>query len=88
MALFVSRYFFIEERFKRKINLLRGASLVPAETLKKQIVKQRKASDLNLDGFPLLQGAEVQHLLVHGTVGIGKKSVNYEINGLFTCTGR
>ncbi|WP_154695326.1 type IV secretion system DNA-binding domain-containing protein, partial [Legionella pneumophila] len=70
--LLVSRYFIYRGKVQTQNQFIRGASLVPSETLKKQIIKQRKASDLHLDGFPLLQGAEVQHLLVHGTVGMGK----------------
>lgn len=72
MALLVSRYFIYRGKVQTQNQFIRGASLVPSETLKKQIIKQRKASDLHLDGFPLLQGSEVQHLLVHGTVGMGK----------------
>lgn len=75
MALFVSRYFIYRGKVQTQNQFIRGASLVPSELLKKQIIKQRKASDLNLDGFPLLQGAEVQHLLVHGTVGMGKSQL-------------
>lgn len=75
VALFVSRYFIYRGKVQTQNQFIRGASLVSSETLKKQIVKQRKASDLNLDGFPLLQGAEVQHLLVHGTVGMGKSQL-------------
>ena len=71
-VLLVSRYFIYQGKVQTQNQFIRGASLVPAETLKKHIVKLRKASDLNLDGFPLLEGAEVQHLLVHGTVGMGK----------------
>ena len=72
VALLVSRYFIYRGKVQTQNQFIRGASLVPSETLKKQIIKQRKASDLQLDGFPLLQGSEVQHLLVHGTVGMGK----------------
>lgn len=75
VAFFVSRYFIYRGKVQTQNQFIRGASLVSAETLKKQIVKQRKASDLNLDGFPLLQGAERQHLLVHGTVGMGKSQL-------------
>ncbi|KTC87644.1 type IV conjugative transfer system coupling protein TraD [Legionella drozanskii] len=72
VALLVSRYFIYRGKAQTQNQFIRGASLVPAETLKKQIIKEKKASDLTLDGFPLLQGAEVQHVLVHGTVGMGK----------------
>lgn len=75
VILLVSRYFIYRGKVQTQNQFIRGASLVPAEKLKKQIIKQGQASDLNLDGFPLLHGTEVQHLLVHGTVGMGKSQL-------------
>ena len=68
-------YFIRKGKVQVKNQFIRGASLAPAETLKKQIIKERKNSDLTLDGFPLVRGSEVQHLLVHGTVGMGKSQL-------------
>jgi hypothetical protein len=65
--------YFIRNGKKQTDNqFIRGASLVSPRKLKKQIIKAGKASDLRIDGFPLLENSEVQHLLVHGTVGMGK----------------
>ncbi|MBA2650234.1 MAG: type IV conjugative transfer system coupling protein TraD [Legionella sp.] len=74
-ALCLTRYFVYRGKYQTQNQFIRGASLLPADILKKQIVKHKKASDLNLDGFPLLKDAEVLHFLVHGTVGMGKSQL-------------
>lgn len=71
----VTRYFVYRGKNQIQSKFIRGAQLMAASELKKLIVKRKKASDLHLDGFPLLHGAEVQHLLVHGTVGMGKSQL-------------
>lgn len=72
VAFIVTRYFIYRGKSQTKNQFIRGARFLPPKELKKQIVQQSKASDLNLDGFPLVLNSEVQHLLVHGTVGMGK----------------
>ncbi|MBN9230966.1 MAG: type IV conjugative transfer system coupling protein TraD [Legionella sp.] len=65
-------YFIRRGKSQTENQFIRGASqLTPAE-LKRRIIKCNQNSDLNLDGFPLIRDSEVQHLLVHGTVGMGK----------------
>ena len=68
-------YFIRKGKFQAKNQFIRGTSLVPSDTLKKQITRASRASDLNFDGFPLIKDCEVQHLLVHGTVGMGKSQL-------------
>lgn len=70
-----SVYFVRKGKFQTKNQFIRGAVLNDSETLKRQIIRAKKNSDLMLDGFPLLRGSEVQHLLVHGTVGMGKSQL-------------
>ena len=71
----VAVYFIRKGKFQAKNQFIRGTSLVPSDTLKKQIIRAGRASDLNFDGFPLIKDCEVQHLLVHGTVGMGKSQL-------------
>ena len=71
----VAVYFIRKGKFQAKNQFIRGTSLVPSATLKKQIILAGRASDLNFDGFPLIKDCEVQHLLVHGTVGMGKSQL-------------
>ncbi|MCX7124202.1 MAG: type IV conjugative transfer system coupling protein TraD [Gammaproteobacteria bacterium] len=51
---------------------IRGIALEDSNVVAKTIVKNNMASDLTIDGFPLIKNAEVQHMLVHGTTGTGK----------------
>lgn len=71
----LASYFVKKGKQQSKNKFIRGASLLPAKDLKRLIITENKASDLTLDGFPLLQNSEVQHLLVHGTVGMGKSQL-------------
>lgn len=68
-------YFIRNGRKQTQNQFIRGASLVAPEDLKKQILKKGMGSDLTIDGVPLLLGSEVQHFLVHGTVGMGKSQL-------------
>ena len=51
---------------------IRGIALQDSKVVSKAIIKNGTASDLTIDGFPLIKNAEVQHMLVHGTTGAGK----------------
>ncbi len=68
-------YFIHKGKFQTKNQFIRGTSIQPSAVLKKQIIRTGRASDLNFDGFPLIKDCEVQHLLVHGTVGMGKSQL-------------
>ena len=54
--------------------LERGSEVVSSEILTKLIQKKNLASDLNLDGLPLIKGKETSHILIIGTVGSGKSN--------------
>lgn len=75
IGILLAIYFIRNGKKQTNNQFIRGASLVPPDILKKQIIKEKRASDLTLDGLPLLLGSETQHLLVHGTVGMGKSQL-------------
>lgn len=68
-------YFIRRGKAQRANQFIRGAKLQTPEQVKEAIVRNKANSDLTIDGFPLIAGAEVQHLLVHGTVGTGKSQL-------------
>lgn len=51
---------------------IRGAKLASAEEVAKSIKKQKKNSDIVISNVPMINRFEVQHTLIHGTVGAGK----------------
>ena len=72
--------FFVRKGKQQTENMLiRGSVLTNSNVVKKHIEKDGCASDITIDGFPLIRGAEVQHLLVHGTVGTGKSQLIMKI---------
>lgn len=54
---------------------IRGASISSSKKVKKMIINNGEASDIKIEGMPLIKNAEVQHMLVHGTVGTGKSQL-------------
>ena len=68
---------FLAKRGGRQTNnqFIRGAVFEAPESVIKRIAADNKASSLHLDGFPLIKNTEVQHLLVHGTIGSGKSQL-------------
>lgn len=68
--------YFIRKGIQRKNQrFIRGNQIVEASRLKKLLLKNRVASDLTIDDLPLVKDSEVQHFLVHGTVGTGKSQL-------------
>src|SRR5690606_16146861 len=59
---------------RKKDRLLRGNRLADKTETALIIKQQKKASDLNLDGLPLIQDMETAHILVTGTTGSGKSN--------------
>lgn len=55
-------------------HLIKGDRLVPMAELKKQIIKAKQHSDLQLAGLPLIKDSECSHFFIHGTTGSGKSS--------------
>jgi type IV conjugative transfer system coupling protein TraD len=72
MAVLLSWYFVKKGKFQTKNHFVRGSQLAESHVVRRDIIKQGLQSDITIDGFPLITGSEVQHLLVHGTVGKGK----------------
>lgn len=75
-SLLVTTYFvaWLTNRGKEQASskFIRGIELHDAKKVKKSIIKNKMASDLQIDGFPLVKDSEVQHMLIHGTTGAGK----------------
>ena len=72
LAALLSWYFVKKGKFQSQNHFIRGSQLLVPHMLRRQIMSERMHSDITLDGFPLIKNTEVQHLLVHGTVGKGK----------------
>ncbi len=51
----------------------RGAKIEKPKVLTKMLKKRKKASDLNLDGIPLLKDAETQHVMLKERQGLEKQ---------------
>lgn len=53
---------------------IRGAKLVSADELKKEVIDKHGASDLTIGDFPLPTGFSKKHTLISGTTGAGKST--------------
>lgn len=51
---------------------IRGAKLDSSQNVAKMINKQNIASDIIIDGLPMIANSETRHFLVHGSTGTGK----------------
>lgn len=68
--------FFVAKGKKQgESTFLRGSVLATANDLACQIIKEKKASDLVVYGVPIISQSEVQHFLIHGTIGTGKSQL-------------
>ena len=72
-------YFIRRGKQQTTSQFIRGSQLDTAENVKKRIFRDNNASTITIDGFPLIKGTEVQHLLIHGTVGTGKSQLMMKI---------
>lgn len=68
-------YFFVKGKKQGESTFLRGSVLASSRELAKKINKEHMASDLVIDGVPILKRSEVQHFLIHGTIGTGKSQL-------------
>ena len=75
----MSWYFVRTGRGQTKNHFIRGSTIEPPHVVKRKIINARMNSDITLDGFPLIKNSEVQHLLIHGTVGTGKSQLIMKI---------
>lgn len=51
---------------------LRGDEIADWQTVKNQIIKSGKVSDIHIAGLPMPKDFETRHILIHGTTGSGK----------------
>ncbi|WP_347251917.1 type IV conjugative transfer system coupling protein TraD [Legionella sp.] len=73
-------YYFIQRGKKQTASqFIRGSRIESPEQVKKKMIEEKLNSDITIDGFPIIAGSEVQHLLVHGTVGTGKSQLIMKI---------
>ncbi len=72
MFCFILTFFIMRGKKKFKKKDKRGSSFLEPGELTKLLKKKKEASDLNLDGMPLIKNAETQHMLITGTTGAGK----------------
>lgn len=69
-------FYFVKRGKKKAADVyIRGTTFEESEEVKKQIIANNEASPFTLDGFPLIKDAEVQHILAHGTIGMGKSQL-------------
>lgn len=59
---------------KSRKKVERGGQVLDARALTRYIRRRKMASDLTLDGLPLLKNKETSHLLITGTTGAGKSN--------------
>lgn len=72
-------YFVRKGKQQSESQFIRGSKIQTKEIVKRLIIKNRDDSDITIDSFPLIKNSEVQHLLVHGTVGTGKSQLIMKI---------
>lgn len=73
-------FYFIRRGKAQRINqFIRGSRIDACDKVREQIIAKKEDSDITIDGFPLIADSEVQHLLVHGTVGTGKSQLIMKI---------
>ncbi len=78
-AVLLSIYFIKKGKFQSENQFVRGSKLIDSNVLKRYIKNKRTNSDIIIDGFPLIKNTEVEHFLVHGTVGKGKSQLIMKI---------
>lgn len=59
---------------RKEKNVLSGLTVVEPKDMAKTILKDGKASDIELMGVPLIKDSEMQHILMVGTTGAGKSN--------------
>ncbi|WP_419421652.1 type IV conjugative transfer system coupling protein TraD (plasmid) [Legionella sp. D16C41] len=68
-------FFVYKGKSQGRNRFLRGAKMVPVQTLIKKVKRENMESDLVIDGVPMINSSEVQHFLIHGTIGTGKSQL-------------
>jgi type IV conjugative transfer system coupling protein TraD len=68
-------FFVFKGKKQGESKFLRGSTIAKPYELAKQIKRDKMASDLVIDGVPIIKNSEVQHFLIHGTIGTGKSQL-------------
>lgn len=68
----ISSWFRRRGKKAAKDTLLRGDEFATPKIIKKQLQREKRCSDLNIGGLSFVKDTEKQHVLVDGTVGVGK----------------
>lgn len=79
LGLGLAYYFIKRGKAQSDSQFVRGSQLKKSDEVKKKILRDKAHSDIRIDQFPLIRDSEVQHLLVHGTVGTGKSQLIMKI---------
>ncbi|STX55681.1 conjugative transfer protein TraD [Legionella beliardensis] len=79
LGLGLASYFIKRGKTQSASQFVRGSQLQNATEVKKKIFCDKAHSDITIDKFPLIKDSEVQHVLVHGTVGTGKSQLIMKI---------
>ena len=79
LGLVLAYYFIKRGKAQSDSQFVRGSQLKNSNAVKKKILRDKSDSDIKIDQFPLIKDSEVQHLLVHGTVGTGKSQLIMKI---------
>ena len=69
------RYLTKKGRDQSESIFVRGARLENSDKVIKEIKANNDASNITVDSFPIIKNSEMQHFLVHGTVGTGKSQL-------------
>jgi type IV conjugative transfer system coupling protein TraD len=62
-------------RSQKQTDITKGISLVLPEQLARTIKSEKAASDIEIEGLPLVKDAETRHILITGTTGCGKANL-------------
>jgi type IV conjugative transfer system coupling protein TraD len=79
MAIGLSFYFINRGKQQTSSQYVRGTRMADPKQVKQRLLKAGLDSPITIDGFPLVKDSEVQHLLIHGTVGTGKSQLMMKI---------
>lgn len=79
-GMILSGLFFIRRGRKKMVKAkIRGNDLVEPKELTQQLKKNKEASDIRIDGLPLVKNSENQHILITGGTGSGKTNLYHEV---------
>ncbi|KTC81752.1 conjugative transfer protein TraD [Legionella cherrii] len=79
LGLCLAYYFIKRGKAQSDSQFVRGSQFKHSNVVKKKILRDKAHSDITIDTFPLIKNSEVQHVLVHGTVGTGKSQLIMKI---------